>query len=74
MKTRNNRKQEKEPIVDDKGVVCTEVRLLPYGGGGNIIVGRASYDIEIAYRKKRIREGVHYDLPSWENLKIYNPE
>lgn len=58
-------------ITDDYDHPCTETRLLPYGGGGNIIVGRESYEKEMAFRRERIRAGVPFDLPSWESLRVY---
>ena len=60
-------------MTDDHGFECTEVRVLPYGGGGNILCGRQGYEREIAFRKSRIKAGVAFDLPAWESLKIYFP-
>lgn len=49
-----------------------EVRVLPYGGGGNLILCRACFDHEIAWRKERNRE-VHspFNLPLWNSLSVY---
>jgi len=41
-----------------------EVRLLPYGGGGNLILCRACYDSEMQYRGET--------EPKWEDLKVYD--
>ena len=51
-----------------------EVRLLPYGGGGNIITCFGHYIKEMAFRKERIAAGVDFDLPTWESLKIYGEQ
>ena len=49
----------------DHGHSTTEqVRLLPYGGGGNLIVCKHHYQKEIAERGDE-------NLPKWEDLKIY---
>jgi hypothetical protein len=75
MKTKNNKKVEKELFTDDHGIVCQEVRLLPYGGDGNIIVGRVSYDKEMQFRKIRNKTVCSpYDIPSWESLEVYLAE
>ena len=58
-------------IYDDHDKPCTEVRLLPIGGGGNVIVGRQSYEKEMAFRRERIAAGVPFDLPSWDDLRVY---
>ena len=44
-----------------------QVRLLPYGGGGNIIVCKLHYLKEIKFRSEMGWE----EKPSWESLKIY---
>jgi len=62
-------------FIDDYGVVSKEVRLLPYGGDGNIIVSRASYYKEMEFRKERNKEVCSpYDIPSWESLEVYLAE
>lgn len=49
-------------------------RVLPTGGGGNLILCRRCYHREIAFRRRRIREdGVDFDLPDWDQLRIYDP-
>lgn len=60
-------------MLDDHGISCTHTRLLPIGGG-NAIVGKDSYKKEMAFRRSRIAEGVHFDLPDWKTLKIYFPQ
>lgn len=53
-----------------------EIRILPTGGGGNMHVCRAHFDHEIAYRQRRKRElrgGDEWWLPSWESLQVAYP-
>ncbi len=52
--------------------VNKEVRVLPYGGGGNLLLCRACLARELAFRKERnAHVAVPYDLPEWYNLEIY---
>ncbi len=55
-----------------------QTRLLPYGGGGNIIVCKRHYQREINSRvewaKVQRMQPVTIYLPAWETLKIYQPE
>lgn len=63
-----------ETMNDDHDRPCTEIRVLPVGGGGNALVGLASYRQEIAFRKERNRElgdAERFDLPSWDSLRVY---
>lgn len=51
-----------------------EVRILSTGGSGNVIVCRACFDHEIAFRRERNKElssDAAFDLPRWEDLKVY---
>jgi len=51
----------------------SQVRVLPYGGG-NLILCRACFDHEIAYRKERNRElskDEQHDLPAWDSITTY---
>ena len=64
----------KDTMTDDYGNECAVVRVLPIGGGGNILTGRAGYEREMAFRRERIRAGVAFDLPSWESLAVYFPK
>lgn len=50
-----------------------EVRLLPIGGDGNIIVCLACYESEMQYRRMS-EPGVPVSLPSWGSLKVYGEE
>lgn len=66
----------KNPNCD--GERCTsekgEVRILPIGGGANLILCRACFEAEIAYRKERNKELApenRFDLPEWEALEVY---
>ena len=63
-------------ISCDVGDICggqteNETRLLPYGGGGNIILCRECYKVELSFRFNRIMEGIEQDMPTWESLKVY---
>lgn len=66
-----------ETMNDDHDRPCTEIRALPYGApdqGGNILVGRQSYEQEIAFRRERNRQlgdSERFDLPTWESLRVY---
>ena len=49
-----------------------EVRVLPHGSAGNLILCFSCYQAEIAYRKVRNLEVCYpFDLPEWEDLEIY---
>lgn len=50
-----------------------EVRILPYGGGGNIICCHACYLNEMKYRRGRNRDlgREAFELPTWEDLEVY---
>jgi len=49
-----------------------EVRLLPTGGVGNMILCHRHYVLEMAYRNGRVANGVPFELPEWEELKVYD--
>ena len=56
-----------------------EVRLLPLSDEphhGNVIVCRAHYKIELAFREERAKDTGRdkWDFPAWETLKVYNVE
>lgn len=58
------------------GGYCTsntgEVRVLPAGSAGNLILCHSCYDAEINYRKVRNLEVCNpFDLPKWEDLEVY---
>ena len=61
---------------DGGHATTSEVRLLPTGGGGNLIVCRIHYGREMIYRRKLIRDKHatldNVELPEWESLKIYS--
>jgi len=62
----------KNTFTDDHNRKCSEIRKLPYGNsGGNMLVGRVSYEKEMEYRRGEIKLGRAYELPSWDSLKIY---
>lgn len=69
--TRKNIARQSETMNDDHDRPCSEIRVLPYGGGGNILCGRQSYEQEMAFRRERIRAGVPFDLPTWDSLRVY---
>lgn len=61
-------------IYDDHDRPCTELRLLPLGAGSNLLVGKQSYDQEIAFRIERNKElgsAFQFSLPTWESLEVY---
>lgn len=54
-----------------------DVRVLPTGRDGDLILCRNCYEREILYRVKCNREledFAKFDLPAWEVLKIYGLE
>lgn len=57
-----------------------QVRVLPTGSQphhGNMIICRACFNREIAFRKERNRElskDCQFRLPTWETLKVYGEE
>lgn len=51
-----------------------QVRVLPTGGDGNLIVCITCFQNEIAFRRDRNRElsdDCKFDLPMWTDLKVY---
>lgn len=46
-----------------------EVRVLPYAGGGNMILCKSCYENE-----KRERQRQSADCPDWNSLKVYTGE
>lgn len=53
-----------------------EVRLLPLGAGGNVIICLDHFCDEITFRRERNRnldKECQFDLPAWEDLVIYDP-
>jgi len=51
-----------------------EVRVLPTGGDGNVILCRACFDHEIRWRRERNRElgdFAQFKLPAWEACEVY---
>lgn len=60
------------------GDVCTsaagETRKLPIGGGGNLLLCRACFDHEMAYRRELEEDGRgKQDIPEWGDLEIVTP-
>lgn len=53
---------------------CDEIRSLPIGGGGNVLVCKKHYNKEMEFRRERISCGIPFDLPSWEKLTLYLQE
>lgn len=52
----------------------SEVRVLPTGGDGNMIVCRACFNYEINYRKdrnKKLGKDNQFKIPNWEDLQVY---
>ena len=52
----------------------SEVRVLPMGGGANLILCRVCFDAEILWRKCEICSGREFDLPSWDELEVYHAQ
>ena len=53
----------------------TEVRVLPMGGDGNVILCQACFNREMIWRKYRNRglsEEAKYVLPTWHKLEVYD--
>lgn len=52
----------------------SEVRLLPTGGDGNMIVCQACYEHEMSFRRQQNAGSTHklYHTPKWEDLTIYD--
>jgi len=51
-----------------------QVRVMPTGGDGNLILGRRCWEHELAYRRDRNRdlgEFARFDLPAWTMAKVY---
>lgn len=66
----------KNPNCDnDKCVNATgQVRVLPIGGGGNLIVCQACFNHEMNYRKEvnqKHKISNEFDIVVWNDLKIY---
>lgn len=53
----------------------SEVRVLPTGGDGNMIICRSCFRYEMAYRTQRKREtgSNNWHIVTWESLKVYDP-
>lgn len=52
-----------------------EVRVLPIGGDSNAILCHACYAHEMAFRAERnieLGKAYQFDLPKWEDLKVYD--
>jgi hypothetical protein len=53
------------------------VRVLPYGGDGNLILCHSCYMREMQYRRERNRElgqDCQFELPAWNDLRVYGGE
>lgn len=51
-----------------------EVRLLPTGSDGNMIICENHYRKELRYRLDRtFNDGTSWKFPAWHTLKIYDP-
>lgn len=51
-----------------------EVRVLPTGGDGNLILCRACFHYELAFRRERnldLSKDCQFELPEWKSLKVY---
>jgi len=64
-------------LYDDHDIPCTELRVLPTGGSSNALLSHKGYLKELAYRKERNKElgdAFKFDLPLWDDLKVYDTE
>lgn len=60
-------------VCDHDHETADEVKLLPLGGGANIIVCYHHYTVEISSRLFKLAKwGVDVSLPEWDNLKRYS--
>lgn len=53
-----------------------KVRVLPLGGGANLILCRVCFEHEISWRRERNRAlgtAAQFALPAWEALDVYDP-
>lgn len=51
-----------------------EVRVLPLGGGANLILCRACHRYELEFRRERnvtLGDFAKFALPAWETLEVY---
>jgi hypothetical protein len=52
-----------------------EIRSLPIGGSGNVLLCKKHFLLEMKYRREMVADGVwtaeNTDFPEWESLKIY---
>ena len=52
-----------------------QLRLLPAGGGSNMILCHRCFDKEIRWRYARnpgLSPECRFDLPAWEDLEVYD--
>lgn len=47
-----------------------EIRRLETGGGAGALLCKDCYKRELRWRLTRIFDGVEYDMPRWEDLKV----
>jgi hypothetical protein len=48
-----------------------EVKLMPTGGSGNLILCHNCWNHELAYRNSEMGEFAQFDLPLWSQGKVY---
>ena len=52
-----------------------EVRVLPLGGGANVILCRGCYRHEASYRRAmQVHYGGNWTIPAWQELEVYGQE
>lgn len=52
-----------------------EVRVLPYGGDGNLILCFSCYAHEMQFRRERnqkLAPDCQFETPEWKDLKVYD--
>lgn len=53
-----------------------KVRLLPLGGGANLILCLVCFGREMVYRRQRNKElgsACQFETPNWGDLEVYKP-
>ena len=54
-----------------------EVRVLPIEGSSNVILCKHCFEYEMRWRHGRNKDlsySCRFDIPKWENLKVYKTE
>lgn len=63
-------------VFCDWGHETQEARILPTGGGGNMILCHHHFRVEMRFREQRNLEADEpnlYRIERWERLRVYDP-